>query len=314
MQSQTPKTQLSEINEAARGAPEALIAQDNGRYHAQIRAVADEIELGAGRHTIILLAGPSGAGKTTTAHNIAAALEHRGAGATTISLDNFYLGLGFAPKHEDGSFDYETVHALDLPLVHEAFLSLITHGRCIMPRFDFMKGARAADSIEIELEENGIAIVEGIHAMNPLIADSLPKECLKTVYISVESGVYEGDDQLLSPRNMRLCRRIVRDSIFRNSSPENTLDMWSSVVSGEARYLLPYKDLADVTIDSFHSSEPCVFRSEILRLCATVEEGSPGYQAARSLMAGVAPFAPICHTLVPADSLLREFIGGVECA
>jgi len=305
-----PLTQMNELIAAAKRDLPALLRQDTQRYEHQIAALVDSIPLGGGDHTIILLAGPSGSGKTTTAHKIAEGLKGRGAGAVTISLDHFYLGQGRAPKHEDGTYDYETVHALDLPLVHDALLGLIRHGRYEIPRFDFMRGARAADTIPVNLPENGIAIVEGIHAMNPLIVETLPKESLRTVYICVEHGIFDGEDQILSPRSMRLIRRMTRDFRFRNSSPQNTLEMWTSVIRGESKYLVPFQSRADVSIDSYHSSEVFFFRQEALQLCAMVEEEHPGYETARGIMAALSGFESANTGLIPPDSLLREFLGG----
>ncbi len=179
-----------------------------------------------------------------------------------------------------------------------------------MPRFDFKARSPAADTIPIELGAGDIAIVEGIHAMNPLIVDSLPKNSLYKLYVSVESGIYENGEMKIAPRDIRLTRRMLRDHYFRASSPQHTLFLWDGVVRGEDEYLFPYADLADMQINSFHSYEMCVYRDAALELLGLVREGEHNYSLARKLMRSLTPFRGIKEGCVPDASLIREFIGG----
>ena len=305
-------TDVSRINRALEEDTAARIAADEHIYHDAIRAFANQV---AGRapkvqgSQIIMLAGPTSSGKTTTAHILRDMLSHRGVEAVSISLDDFYLGPDKMPAPENGRPDFESVHALDLPLLHAFFLKLLEEGAADMPRFDFQAGGRARQPIHVELRPGEVAIVEGIHALNPLIVENLPEENLMKLYISVSSELQdERENTLLTGRELRLIRRISRDYFYRNSSPSNTLDMWSGVVAGEEKYLTPYASDADCRINTFHSYEPAIFRDHVLRLLETVPKDHPLFGQVRRLQAGLFPLRSLGWEVVPANSVLREFI------
>lgn len=305
-------TDVSRINRALEEDTAARIAADEHIYHDAIRAFANQV---AGRapkvqgSQIIMLAGPTSSGKTTTAHILRDMLSHRGVEAVSISLDDFYLGPDKMPAPENGRPDFESVHALDLPLLHAFFLKLLEEGAADMPRFDFQAGSRVKQPIHVELRPGEVAIVEGIHALNPLIVENLPEENLMKLYISVSSELQdERENTLLTGRELRLIRRISRDYFYRNSSPSNTLDMWPGVVAGEEKYLTPYASDADCRINTFHSYEPAIFRDHVLRLLETVPKDHPLFGQVRRLQAGLSPLRSLSWETVPANSVLREFI------
>ena len=259
-------------------------------------------------HTI-MLSGPSSSSKTTTAHQLVARFRQKGREAVLISLDDFYLGDVHTPLDADGRPDYETVDALNIELLNDCLLSLMQHGACNLPVFDFTHHRPLAETRPIELRPDAIAVVEGIHALNPRIVQRLPRQDLTKIYISVKQGISDRGQALLTPNDIRLIRRIVRDHQFRSMPPVGTLAMWPSVMSGEYRYIKPYRREADFTINSFHSYEPCVFRSLLTPLLSTVPPGSEHEQRARQLQQALALFTPIPFSLVPPESVLWEFIG-----
>ncbi|HCC34176.1 MAG TPA: nucleoside kinase [Ruminococcaceae bacterium] len=299
------------INRAALKDPDKFVRGVESKYASALKRVCEIIAKNAHEHKIIMLCGPSGSGKTTTAAMMAARLKkEHGVGAVTISLDNFYMGGNRAPLLGDGRFDYESVYALNLEAINTSFLSLIKTGRCEMPRFDFKARSPALDTIPVELKEGDIAIVEGIHAMNPLITDCLPKRSLYKLYVSVESGIYENGELKVAPRDIRLTRRMIRDHHFRNSSPQHTLFLWDGVVEGEDKYLFPYADTADMQLNSFHSYEMCTYRNAAIELLEQVKAGEHNYGLARRLIRSLVPFERLDEGRVPDSSLIREFIGG----
>lgn len=301
---------VKHINDACLNAPVELIAQMEAQYRKRIDEIAEFIVNAGEGNKLLMLAGPSSSGKTTTAAMLCRSIRRRGANAVRISLDDFFLGGDQAPLLEDGTRDFESVEALDIPLMQRCLLELVDKGCTDMPRFDFTVKARADKPQHIELGYNSVAIVEGIHALNPVVTDCLPDEQMLKVYISVKQGIKEGDRTAIGPYDLRLVRRIVRDYHFRSTSPEVTMSMWPSVRRGESLYIAPHKRTANVTINSIHIYEPCVLGPLALELLSKVEPSSEHYKLARSLMRKLRRFERLDESLVPPDSLVREFIGG----
>ena len=218
------------INALAARQPEQFIHASEERYRNIIRRVAEQA-VSSGSASIILLAGPSASGKTTTAGKIAQALVESGHGAYTVSLDNFYLNQDLSPRLPDGTPDFETVHALDIPLIHETFCRLMQDGRCELPLFDFPSGRRLIQTERLKLEKGDVVIVEGLHALNPLIYEAFPPEHLLKAYVSVSSRIYtEKGKIVLNKRNLRFVRRLIRDSRFRATNVYQTYLLWQSEI------------------------------------------------------------------------------------
>ena len=297
------------INTLASEQPEQFILASEARYRNIICRVAEQA-VSSGAASIILLAGPSASGKTTTAGKIAQALVESGHAAYTVSLDNFYLNQELSPRLPDGTPDFETVHALDIPLIHDTFCRLMRDGRCELPRFDFTTGQRSAQTEQLFLEKGDVVIVEGLHALNPLIYEAFPPENLLKVYVSVSSRIYtEKGKIVLNKRNLRFVRRLIRDSRFRATDVYKTFTLWQSVQRGEDLYLFPYRGNADVRINSIHLYEPCVFREEAVHMLRRVEPEHPFYRDAVRMIASLERFVAISREFVPEESLLREFLG-----
>ena len=300
--------ELGFIVENALNNKENLNEKSETRYKNIIENIAEKINNDSSKK-IVMLAGPSGSGKTTTAGKIKEKLASYGHKAYTVSLDDFYKNIGEGPKNEDGTYDCESVDSLDLELIHKCLQELITSSKSELPLFDFMTGRRKAEKNVITLQKDDVIIVEGLHALNPAITDTLPNENLFKIYISVSSRIYDGEKIVLNKRNLRFIRRMVRDFQFRNSPVEHTYSLWPKVMKGEDKYLFPFKNNADVTVNSIHIYEPCAMKTQAIELLSGVEKSSENYESAQRLISALNKFPTIEKNLVPQDSLLREFLG-----
>ena len=299
------------IIEAAK-TPESFIEECESRYGNKLKQIAKDVA-SVGRNEIIMIAGPSSAGKTTTAKKLREYLKQRGIDSHTVSLDDFYLDNCDAPRFPDGTPDFETVDALDIPFFEKTMNELVNKGRAFLPEFDFLTGKRKEKLNEVVIGENDVVIVEGLHALNPVITDVLPEDRLLKIYINVSSRIYdEKHNIILNKRNMRFIRRMVRDYKFRGNSVERTYKMWLSVQYGEDIYLFPYKENADVMINTIHLYESCVLRDTAIKLLSGIEKSSEFYKQSQRLIRSLERFPKIDDSMVPDDSLLREFIGAKE--
>lgn len=287
--------------------PKAFIDECERVYKDKITSIAKEISEKNGRE-LIMLAGPSSSGKTTTANMLKKAIEKENRKAKVISLDDFYRDQDVVYTFEDGTTDYETVKAIDTDLVTECLHALMQFGKCNMPRFSFHTKKRESYE-ELTCDKDEIIIVEGLHALNPLITDPLRSESMKKLYVSVSSRIYYGDEGLFSKRDLRFIRRLIRDYHFRSSEVDYTFYLWNGVRMGEDRYLFPFSGRADMKIDSIHPYEPCLFKKEAIKLLDLVGEDSVYYSTVVLLKEKLGLFPEAEKELIPADSLLREFIG-----
>ncbi len=289
--------------------PEKFISDCTEAYLGRIDDVANVI-FSNHEKKIVMLAGPSSSGKTTTAKFLSEAIGRLGGKAYTVSLDDFYLPRSVQyPLDENGDPDFECVEALDLDLLHSSLRKLAVSGKASLPVFDFKTGERHNNAKNIELCENDVIIVEGLHALNPVITDTLDGSKLLKIYISVSSRVYDDNGEvLLSKRDLRLIRRTVRDFLFRSMPVERTFEIWSSVMRGEDKYLFPFEPLADIKINSFHPCEPCVFSKKAIGLLGNVSEGE-FKEKADLLIYKLGLFKNSDCSVLPDDSLLREFLG-----
>lgn len=301
--------QKADINARISSDARAFIEQENHRYEQQVERVAEQLTARFSGHGLVLLCGPSASGKTTTAANLQRFLRQRGRQAYTVSLDDFYFGRGLAPRLPDGSYDYETIDALDLPLLTRCMRELLEEGTTRLPQFDFHSGTRRAQMHPLTLADDSLVIFEGIHALNPRLLENLPADALFRIFIGAFSNVNDGEKPLLSGREIRLVRRLLRDFRFRNSSIENTFDMWRQVVRGEELYMMPHVHTADVTFDTTHAYEPAMLGGELLPLLRGVPETSPFAKEIAQLVRGLDGFAPLSTDKLPPDCLLKEFVG-----
>lgn len=299
---------LPEINLAAKN-PQMFIKKAEKNYFNSVYSVAktiadnDDIK-------IVALAGPSGSGKTTTAHILCERLGLIGEKTTVVSLDDFYLEPDKLPVLQNGKKDYESVNSLNIDLINKCFREIVKDGITKLPKYDFNKKKSIPDYKEVDVRDNGIIIVEGLHALNPIICDLVPAKKLLKIYISVNCSIEDNfGEQLLSSRQIRLVRRSLRDKKFRDSSIDNTLSLWNGVVEGERKYLYCFKSTADVHIKTLHQYEPCVYRDDFIKLKDEVSKDAVGYDYFMRTVAAIEKFEPLDSSLVPQNSLIREFIG-----
>lgn len=298
----------SRINNLAL-APREFLETCSEAYQSKVRQAASAVFEDKSKK-IVLLAGPSSSGKTTTASLLSSEISALGGKAYAVSLDDFYHSHSFGyPVDENGEPDYECVEALDTDLIHSCLSELSESGRAELPLFNFNSGEREEKTRTVLLDENDVIIVEGLHALNPIISDTLEGDRLYKIYVSVSSRIYENDGSvLLSKRDLRFVRRLVRDYEFRSMSAERTFEIWGSVMRGEDKYLFPFENLADVKINSFHPCEPCVLAEKAMRLLGGINKGEYSEKAAL-LNNKLGLFKKIDYSILPRDSLLREFTG-----
>ncbi len=298
-----PEYSVDYINSAVKSDPTGFAGECSRDYLDKADSLAEKL---LSRKTkIMMLAGPSSSGKTTTASILAKSIIKKGAAAFTVSLDDFYLASqADYPVDENGEPDYETVDALDLNLAGECFLRLMNEGKSELPIFDFDSHSRSEETRSIDLGKDGILIVEGLHALNPAITEKLPDEHMYKVYVSVSSRVKDDDKIISSKRDLRLVRRMVRDEQFRSTPAEETLEMWHKVMAGENNYLFPFEKYADKKLDSFHLCEPGLLAGKALNALDDCET-----EKAEQLKDMLSRFEPISENTLPGDSLLREFLG-----
>lgn len=299
---------LSDINKSVASDVESFIESAEEGFDGSVSSLVERFVSDCDCD-IVLLAGPSSSGKTTTAGKIVEKINRSGRNAYTLSLDDYYHNAADIPMTDKGVRDFENVSALDIDLIHKTFSDLIENRKAMVPEFDFVSGTRKSEMRGIELKKDDVIIVEGLHALNPIITKGLDESHIYKVYISVSSRVTDDDGKVIfSKRNLRLVRRMIRDYHYRNTSVEKTFSQWPEVLKGEDKYIFPYEKNARFRIDSFHPYESSIFRDEAVELLDTVENESRFYPLAQQLKEDFSRLRPIDISKMPDNSLLREFI------
>jgi len=298
---------IKKINELAK-APSEMIAQADAEYEEFVSSLADRIST-SDRIRVVLLAGPSGSGKTTTANMLADAVKARGGDCMVVSLDDFYRDATDPeyPRLENGERDFERPEALNLPELEEVLCDIAEGRDFYIPRYDFKIGSRR-EVVKYSKMLHGCVVIEGLHALNPKICASIPRDKVLKIFISVSTNVNKNGKRILSGRKIRFLRRMVRDNLYRAADAELTLKLWPNVLHGEDAYLYPYRDLADVHFNTFHSFELGVMRQFCERLISDGLARKDSY--AKTVLSAVRQATPIDEKLVPESSLIREFIPG----
>ena len=261
----------------------------------------------------VFVAGPSSSGKTTFSNRLCIHLRVLGLHPILISLDDFYLDRDLLPLEADGKPDLEALSALDVPLLRQCLSDLLSGKEALMPRFDFSVSRRAKEGYPLRLHPDQPLILEGIHGLNPALHEGFDADLIAKVYISELTCLNLDHHNRIRTTDARLLRRIVRDHQFRNTPPEETLDMWNSVRRGEEKWIFPYQEQADFVFNSALHYELPVLKIYAYELLKKIPEDSPHHLISRRLL-------KILHYILPATeealreipplSLLREFIGG----
>ena len=286
-----------------------MIKIDSTVFDHRVLTVAKEISDQKKNIKIVLIAGPSSSGKTTTSKKLCMYLQLFGLTPKVIGMDDYFVEREETPKNEDGSYDYECLEAVDLKLFDKQVASLLKGDEVLLPSFNFTFGKKEYNK-QMKLEEDDILVIEGIHALDDKVLTNIPRTQKYKIYISPLTELNVDDHNRISTTDNRLLRRIIRDNRTRGHSVDDTLAAWKSVRNGEEKYVFPYQDDSDVTINSAAIYEIGVLKTYVEPLLYSVETTSPYYEEAKRLIDFLRVFLPIPSDAVPEDSVLREFIGG----
>lgn len=302
--------ELERINAAAAADPAGFIAACDARYAQKIAATAQRIIEHLPQSPIVLLAGPSGSGKTTTAMRLRDELARRGVTGCSIGMDNYYKTVSpdETPRTPSGEYDLESPLCLDMELMNAHFTALSRGEDIFVPKYDFARHRRADEpSAHLRLGENEVAIFEGIHALNPAVTAAHPEAF--RLYVAPASSITDAQGEyVFKASELRLVRRLVRDSLFRGSAPERTMAMWANVRAGERKYIDPFRTRADHQLDTAFACEPCVMRAAALALLERADTGL--WPQLSGAVAALRRFEAVDPALLAPDAMLREFVGG----
>jgi uridine kinase len=278
-------------------------------HEKKIARIADRISARRRQVRLIMIAGPSSAGKTTFAKRLAVQLEVNGLRPVMISLDNYYVDDAVTPRDAAGAPDYEHVGAVDVELFNRHLLKLFAGKTVELPRFNFERKRSEASGEHLRLESGQVLVVEGIHGLNPQFTHRIPERQKFKIYISALTQLAVDAGNRISTTDNRLMRRLVRDHAYRGNSPLATLRMWASVRRGEKTWIFPYQARADATFNSALDYELAVLKPLVEPLLMEIKPAEPEYAEARRLQEFLLNFLSIPKYDVPPTSILREYIG-----
>ena len=301
---------IGDLNEViGKGKSSILIQISEALQEKKIAKIADEIAQRKGIK-MVLIAGPSSSGKTTTCKRLSVQLAVNGIKPVGISLDDYFLDRELTPLDEKGEYDFEHLHALNLPLLNEQLTALFQGEEVELPRYDFPTGKSVKSGKKLKLHDDEILVVEGIHALNPELTSQIPKEKIFRVYASALTTILLDNHNYVPTTDNRLLRRIIRDHKYRGVSALDTIRRWPSVRAGENKWIFPFQENADAMFNSAMLFELAVIKSQAEPLLEQVPENVPEHAEAYRLLKFLHYIKPIPETQIPPTSLLREFLGG----
>ena len=301
---------VGDLNDAiVKGYSNQLIQLSEALQEKKIAQIADEI---ASRKTIkmVLIAGPSSSGKTTTCKRLSVQLAVNGLKPIGISLDDYFLDRDKTPRDETGDYDFENLHALNIPLLNEQMNALFRGEEVELPRYNFQQGKSEWSGKKLQLKGKEILVVEGIHALNPELTSQIPDEQIYRVYASALTTILLDNHNYVPTTDNRLLRRIIRDHKYRGVSAQETIRRWPSVRNGENRWIFPFQENADAMFNSAMLFELAVIKSQAEPLLEQVPENCVEHAEAYRLRKFLRYIRPISEDQIPPTSLLREFLGG----
>ena len=303
-------TTIGELNAAcAAGYANDLINVSEALQEKMISRLADQIAENP-KWKVILIAGPSSSGKTTTSKRLSVQLMACGKRPVPISLDDYFVDREKTPLDENGNYDYESVYAMNIPFFTEQMNALIKGESVELPRYNFQTGKSEMSGNVIKPTPETIFILEGIHALNPALTENIPAENKFKIYASALTTILLDNHNYIPTTDNRLLRRIVRDHKYRGCSASDTISRWPSVRAGEEKWIFPFQEEADVMINTAMLFEFGVLREQALPLLEEVPESAPEYTEAIRLRKFLSYLNPISIQALPPTSLLREFLGG----
>ena len=304
---------VSTLNEAmASGKFRYVVNLSETLHDHRYAEIANEIAERPGVR-LVLIAGPSSSGKTTSSKRLAMHMRVNGLNPIIISLDDYFRNRIDTPRDENGEYDFECLEALDVPFLNDQLEELLNGKRVEIPKYDFASGSRKFVGQFLQLTENDVLIMEGIHGLNPALTPLIPEEEKFQLYVSVLTPLSIDEKTRLSAADYRLLRRMVRDNQFRGMTAEETILRWPSVRSGEEKYILPFKKNADATFNSMLQYEIPMLKCYAEPLLQIIPKESPASPVAHRLIAlirSVIAMTPADVRHIPPTSIIREFIGG----
>lgn len=290
------------------GIQDILLIQE-AMQEARISEIASQIA-NAGNKKIVMIAGPSSSGKTTFSHRLSIQLSAHGMKPHPIAVDNYFVDREKTPRDENGKFDFECLEAIDVEQFNKDMLALLDGKRVELPVFNFKTGLREYRGDFLQLAQDDILVIEGIHGLNDKLSYALPKESKFKIYISALTQLNIDEHNRIPTTDGRLIRRIVRDARTRGSSAKDTIAMWPSVRRGEERNIFPYQEEADAMFNSALIYELACLKVYAEPLLFGIDKNEPEYVEAKRLLKFFDYFVPVPSEAVPYNSILREFIGG----
>ena len=301
---------VGDLNDAVdKGFATDIINVNEALQEKKIARIADQI---AARHDVklVLLAGPSSSGKTTTCKRLSIQLLTCGLKPLQISLDDYFIDRDKTPLDANGEYDYESIHALNIDLINEQFNALFKGEEIELPRYNFPAGKSEKSGKRLKLAPNDIVVVEGIHALNPELTAQIPEQQKFRVYVSALTTILLDEHNYIPTTDNRLLRRIIRDYKYRGVSAQESIHRWPSVRAGEERWIFPYQENADAMFNSAMLYELAVIKQQAEPLLEQVPENCEEYAEAHRLLKFLRYFHAISYRQLAPTSLLREFLGG----
>lgn len=259
---------------------------------------------------LVLLAGPSSSGKTTSCKRLSIQLAVNGLKPLQISLDDYFVDREKTPKDESGEYDYESIYALDLKLINEQFNALFRGEEVELPKYDFQSGKSKRSGKKLKMNDHNVLVVEGIHALNPELTSQIPDGQIYRVYASALTTILLDNHNYIPTTDNRLLRRIIRDNKYRGVSAQETIHRWPSVRAGENKWIFPFQENADAMLNTAMLYELAVIKMQAEPLLQLVPENCEEYAEAYRLLKFLKYFKGIPYNNLPPTSLLREFLGG----
>lgn len=286
-----------------------IITISEALQEKKIAKIAEEIASRKGVK-LVLLAGPSSSGKTTSCKRLSIQLAVNGLKPLQISLDDYFVDREKTPKDASGEYDYESIYALDLDLINEQFNALFRGEEVELPKYDFQSGKSKKSGNKLKMNDNNVLVVEGIHALNPELTAHIPQEQIFRVYASALTTILLDNHNYIPTTDNRLLRRIIRDYKYRGVSAQETIHRWPSVRAGENKWIFPFQENADAMLNTAMLYELAVIKTQAEPLLQQVPENCEEYAEAYRLLKFLKYFKGIPYNNLPPTSLLREFLGG----
>jgi len=286
-----------------------LMLANEALQEQKIYEIVQKIESRAGVK-FIMIAGPSSSGKTTFSHRLSIQLMAKGYKPHPIAVDDYFVEREETPLDENGNFNFEDLHAIDIELFDRHMHELLSGKEVDMPTFNFKTGKKEYNGKRLKLGEEDILVIEGIHCLNDELSCTLPLESKFKIYISALTQLNIDEHNRVATTDGRLIRRMVRDFRTRGASAKRTLSMWESVRRGEEKNIFPYQEQADVMFNSSLAYEISVLKPYVEPLLFSIKEDEPEYQEAKRLLKFLDYFLPCQTEFIPMNSILREFVGG----